>query len=114
MLRSLILNLLPVWVVKRIYRLKPPTASFKTTTGRIFRLIKINDDFLLAVSNTRYDAEVSKKLVAMIEQGEAIRQAGIEGLNMLSFDERSRAMENDLENDRISRIKQYKDFSKNE
>jgi hypothetical protein len=50
----------------------------------------------------------------MIEQGEAIRQAGIEGLNMLSFDERSRAMENDLENDRISRIKQYKDFNKDE
>ena len=114
MLRDLILNLLPVGIVKNIYRLKPPTASFKTTTGRVFRLIKITDDFLLAVSNTKYDAEVSEKLVAMIKKGEAIRQAGIEGLNMLSFDERSRAMESDLENDRINRLKQYKDFNVNE
>ncbi len=66
----------------------PPTAGFRTTLGRTFRLIKIDNDTCLAISSEKYDKRVKEKLLQMQKQGEALVDSAINGLTMLSFEER--------------------------
>lgn len=64
------INILPLFVIKLIYRTLPPAACFRTTLGRVFRLIRITDDFCIAISSEKYDKEVLKNLMAMKEKGQ--------------------------------------------
>ena len=87
-----LLYLMPLWLIKKIYKAYPPTSSFRTTLGRVFRLIKVDDDFCIAVSSEKYDKEVAEKLLKMQQQGQRMIDSAVEGLNMLSYDNRESAM----------------------
>lgn len=87
-----LLYLMPLWLIKRIYKAYPPTSSFRTTLGRVFRLIRVDDDFCIAVSSEKYDKEVAEKLLKMQKEGQAMIDSAINGLNMLSYDNREIAM----------------------
>jgi hypothetical protein len=87
-----LINLLPLWLVKKLYKALPPTACFRTTLGRVFRLIRIDDDFCIAISSEKYDAEVAKKLMDMKKQGEKLVDTAIAGLNTLSYENREDAI----------------------
>ena len=88
----LLIYLMPVWLVKILFRTMPPTACFRTTLGRVFRLIKVDDDFCLAISSEKYDKEVTRKLMKMKEDGERMVNAAINGINTLSYDEREKVV----------------------
>ncbi len=66
----------------------PPTCCFRTTTGRAFRLIAIDNDFCIAISGEKYDKEVTQKLLKMKEEGERLMDTAINGINALSYDNR--------------------------
>lgn len=87
-----LLYLMPLWLIKRIYKAYPPTSSFRTTLGRVFRLIRVDDDFCIAVSSEKYDQEVAEKLLKMQQEGQKMIDSAVEGLNMLSYDNREIAM----------------------
>lgn len=89
-----LIYLLPVWLVKLLYKTMPPTACFRTTTGRVFRLVKVDYDFCLALSSDKYDKEVTRKLLKMKEDGERMVEAAISGINNLSYDEREKILIN--------------------
>ena len=104
MLLEFFVNLLPLGIVKKLYGLRPPTAGFRTTTGRIFRLIKVTDNLCLAVASEEYDPKVIEMLTAMRKKGEALIETSIEGLNMLSFDARESIMLKNNEQDRLDNL----------
>lgn len=70
----------------------PPTVCFRTTLGRVFRLIRVDNDFCIAISGEKYDKEVAKKLLAMKKQGEQLIDTAINGLNTLSYENRENAL----------------------
>lgn len=97
-LRKITFNLTPLFVFKWANKLMPPTATFQTTLGRRFRLIKVDNDFCIAISSEKYDADVAKELTKMKKQGEDLIDTAVAGLNMLSADNREAAIyEADLE-----------------
>lgn len=87
-----LLYLMPLWLIKLTYKTLPPTACFRTTLGRVFRLIRVDNDFCIAISSEKYDKEVAKKLMAMKKKGEDLIDTAIAGLNTLSYENREDAM----------------------
>ena len=90
-------------------KLMPPTATFQTTLGRRFRLIKVDNDFCIAISSEKYDAEVAKELTKLKQQGEEMIDTAVAGLNMLSIDNREQAI---LDSNR-EEIRKRNEFLKN-
>lgn len=83
-----LLYLMPLGLIKLIYKTLPPTGSFRTTLGRVFRLIKIDNDTCLAISSDKYDKNTIKKLMKLKKQGESMVDTAINGINLLSFENR--------------------------
>ena len=108
-LRKIIFNLTPLFVFKWANKLMPPTATFQTTLGRRFRLIKVDNDFCIAISSEKYDAEVAKELTKLKQQGEEMIDTAVAGLNMLSIDNREQAI---LDSNR-EEIRKRNEFLKN-
>ena len=108
-LRKIIFNLTPLFVFRWANKLMPPTATFQTTLGRRFRLIKVDNDFCIAISSEKYDAEVAKELTKLKQQGEEMIDTAVAGLNMLSIDNREQAI---LDSNR-EEIRKRNEFLKN-
>lgn len=87
-----LIYLLPLALIKWLFKNYPPTASFRTTLGRVFRIIRVDDEFCIAIASEKYDAEVAKKLMKMKEQGERLIDTAIAGLNTLSYENREDAL----------------------
>lgn len=105
-----LIYLMPLFLIKMFYKTLPPTACFRTTLGRVFRLIRVDNEFCIAVSSEKYDSEVIKKFLDMREQGEKLVDTAIAGLNSLSYENREDALRRKakLNNGRID-----DDFEKN-
>lgn len=106
-LKEIILNLTPLWVIRRRVRLNPPAASFRTSTGRTFRLLKVTEDFCLAVASEVYDPEITDKLLKMHKEGEALQQAALRGLNNLTTLEKERAFKKPKDLEKVVEISDY-------
>lgn len=106
-LRELILNLTPLWVIRRRIRLNPPSASFRTSTGRTFRLLKVTEDFCLAVASEVYDPEITDKLIKMHKEGEALQKAALKGLNNLTTLEKERVFKKAKDLEKVVEIADY-------
>ena len=94
-LRDILFNLAPLFLIKKIYRDNPPTASFRTAAGRTFRVVRVDDNFCIAIAAEDYDPRITEKLLEMHKEGERLQQAAIKGLNNLTTLEKSRLFKND-------------------
>lgn len=85
-----------------MFRDNPPTASFRTTTGRTFRVIKVDDNFCVAIAAEAYDPRITEKLMQMHREGAKLQEAALQGLNNLTMLEKARLFNKDRDLSELS------------